>query len=326
MKSIKIPLSQGWAKDGLPKLPHYHAHYQGTANSEQIDYAKTMFTPNERKRLNGLAVIVNILVPWVVYCVIVVGLSFSSHYSYPYTVWTIPMTGIVIAKVVAVKAWLHRQKDSEPLWLTFCAISIVCATIAATVVGDWNFWTNMYDFYHIQGMNTYVSVNPSSTPGSTMMDAGRIYFAEGSHLDYEKTMGFRSGDEYCVVPVVNDKYNIDQRHRNWDTWAVGVNCCSEPAYFRCGQVDNPMARSGMRLLDNNLNTHFRLAVKQAEAAYGIKAIHPVFFHWVQDPLYESNQLRREGYKWSLVSSCIYLVCQAFATVTMCVLFGRIARY
>eukprot|EP00438_Fugacium_kawagutii_P029114 Skav233711 [mRNA] locus=scaffold2120:100002:105477:+ [translate_table: standard] len=117
-------------------------------------------------------------------------------------------------------------------------------------------------------------VNPGREKGQQLMDAGRVYFEDGTGLDTSKSMAFRNLDRYCVAPIVFGQ--------------VGVNCCSgTTADFRCGEFDNPKARSGLRLMrqmpraggletasermtvtlnqGEDQRPFFRLAVQQAEA-------------------------------------------------------------
>merc|ERR1719443_992372 len=116
-------------------------------------------------------------------------------------------------------------------------------------------------------MNSYPSVNPATKRGQQMMDSGRVYFAPGTALDVKKSMGFKNHDTYCVAPITNGCDKLP----TYDFWAVGVNCCNGASTaFRCGDFNNPHARSGLRVIREDQHPFFRLAVKQAEAAYNIK--------------------------------------------------------
>merc|ERR1740139_910007 len=132
------------------------------------------------------------------------------------------------------------------------------------------------------------------------MDAGRIVFKAGSHLDISKSMGFKNMDIYCVAPVVSAT-NKTAATASLDFWAVGINCCSgHMPDFHCGEFYNSNARSGLRLMRDDQRAYFRLAVEQAEAAYNIQATHPIFMYWMQDPATEINAYQDDAYKYWLI--------------------------
>merc|ERR1719487_3180586 len=108
-------------------------------------------------------------------------------------------------------------------------------------------------------------------------------------------MAFKNRDTYCVAPIV---INQTRNASSFDFWAVGLNCCSgRPGDFNCGEYNNPHASSGLRVMRDDQREFYRLAVKQAEAAYDLKAKHPLFFYWMEDPGAEIAAYMDEGFKY-----------------------------
>jgi len=282
-----------------------------------------VFAPSKRRRMNLVAICVNILLPWLLFCTIYAAMSFFLHYQRPTLAWLLVLVGFGMSGVAAFLAHRAKQRAQDATWFTFAAISMAVAVALATVVGDMNFWYNMQPFYDISNLNTYPSVNPAREKGQQLMDAGRVYFAEGTTLDMRKAMGFKNLDLYCVAPIVSGQ----QQLASYDFWAVGINCCSGVSSdFRCGEFNNPQARSGLRLMRDDQRPFFRLAVQQAEAAYNIKSTHPLFFHWMQDPVMAMNDYRDDGFKYYLLGIFTHFSFNVFCVVCAVVAFSKIGRY
>jgi len=287
--------------------------------------ATSAFAPRAKhKRLNLLAVCINMFIPWMLFTFIFFIMSFEPHYWSPTTVYTIVFLSFVFPLVSAVLTYVHYLRDRDPMWFTFSTISLIGAIIIATVCGDYNFNVNMQTYFDMEYMNTYPSVNPAHGQGPLFADAGRVYFTDGSAIDQKKTMGFRNLDTYCVAPITNAKH----KQYTYDFWAVGVNCCGgEGGQFRCGEFNNPNARSGLRLMRNDQLPYFRLAVQQAEAAYNLKATHPLFFYWLQDPVHEmDHDYRDKGYHTFLMLVFAYFVFNVFCVLSATVAFSKLGAY
>ncbi|CAK9086546.1 unnamed protein product [Durusdinium trenchii] len=231
-----------------------------------------------RMNLNALAIAVNLLLPWCVFCFVCCTLSFSWHYQAPMLAWSTVLLGLMLAAFTAKLAACSEETD--PKWYAFFSFAIAAAVLAAAACGEFNYRTYNVAAYDLKNMNAYPDVNPA-TKGQQLMDAGRLYFVDGSALDLKKAMSFKNDDTYCVAPIILGK---DQM-ASYDFWAVGVNCCpGQSPDFRCGEYNNAHARAGLRLMSDVERPFYRLAVQQAEAAYNIRTEHPMFFHWVQDPV------------------------------------------
>jgi hypothetical protein len=284
---------------------------------------ESIFMPGKRRRLNLTAVCANIFLPWFVFCGISSLMSFNVHYTAPLVAKASIVAGLVIAAMMALLGYRAKQRDADPAWFNFATMAVIIATIAGTVSADMNYWYNMHTFYDLQTLNTYPAINPAIERGQQMMDAGRVYFAAGTHLDTKKAIAFKNNDLYCVAPITHDNGHL----ASYDFWAVGLNCCSGVSSdFRCGEYYNPHARSGLRLMRDDQRPFFRLAVQQAEAAYNIKSAHPLFFYWLQDPIAEMNNYRDDGFKWFLLGIFAHFGFNTFCVLCATVGFSKIGRF
>jgi len=285
--------------------------------------AASVFTPGKRRRMNLVAICLNIFLPWFMFSTLYAAMSFSFHYQRPAITWVLVALGFCTVILAGLLAYQTKKKERDPMWYTFATLALGLAVVLAVILGDMNFWYNMQPFYDIENLNTYPSVNPAREKGQQLMDAGRVYFADGAMLDMRKAMGFKNLDLFCVAPIVHGEEQL----ASYDFWAVGINCCSGVSSdFRCGEFNNPHARSGLRLMRDDQRPFFRLAVQQAEAAYNIKATHPLFFYWMQDPVAEMNAYRDDGFKYYLLGIFTHFAFNLFCVVIAVVGFSKIGRY
>merc|ERR1719486_1405096 len=206
------------------------------------------------------------------------------------------------------------------MWYHYAAVKFFIAVTAGALLGDANYHFYMHTFYDIENLNTYPSVNPTVERGQQLMDSGRVYFSPGTRLDISKSSAFKNTDIYCVTPIVVGKDKLP----SYDFWAVGLNCCSGKANdFHCGEYNNEYARAGLRQMRDDQRPFFRLAVQQAEAAYNVKAAHPLFYFWLQDPIAEMNSYQEEGFKWYLLGILIHFGFSVVSVLAAAVGFSKL---
>lgn len=181
-----------------------------------------------------------------------------------------------------------------PIWMC-----LMCCT-AAVMAGALCFylWSAYLRTYaHLAGLEVYERVDPSIVPGLQVQDAGLVDFVEG--VDIDRARGgclVQGGHTYCVAPIMHGGRVLDNlgdapRFGTYDYFAVGVDCCACPNRdFRCGDWRNPMAHGGVRSKDTESRPLYRLAVDEWAATYEKKLGYPLFFDWVDDPVYRWNAL------------------------------------
>jgi len=259
-------------------------------------------------------------------------MSFSLHYQQPMFAYFIVFLCFLVVVWSGVSAADEARKKvvgigREPTWYIFMFVTLFLAWGCGLMFGDANFFKNLQPFYDIANLNTYPKIDPSKFRGQQLMDAGRIVFTPNVKLDLRRSMGFKNLEMYCVAPITVGDENVSYRTmETYDFWAVGTNCCSgNDADFHCGEFNNPRAHAGLRLMRDEQRAFFRLAVQQAEAAYSIKAVHPLFFYWMQDPIEEVNAYQDEGFKYYLYGMFSYFILQLFLVVCAVIAFSRLGK-
>lgn len=278
------------------------------------------------ERFNKPAMCFAFWVPFLLFAFLLTVCTFTVHYNTEAAYRAICVFFgclVIFFGFLAFRAVRRKAEgQGEPTWYVFLAVTALLAYLLAYALGNSNYARNMKPYYDWMNLNVYPLVNPIETRGQQLMDMGRVTFTSDSRLLLPKSMGFRNQEIYCVAPIVSGNQSMNQ----WDLWAVGTNCCSgHTADFACGEFNNPMAHSGLRLMRDDQRPYFRLALEQAEAAYNIKSVHPVFMYWMQDPLAEINAYQDEGFKAHMLSIFVFFAWQLFLVVVATVIFAKMGH-
>lgn len=279
-----------------------------------------------RQRIDVVSLCMSLTVPWLFFIAIYGLMMFEFRYTHPLYSGLLVALGLLVvlgvgaAGGLAAQARRRGQSGRDPTWTLFLFGTLLAAWVLAYVYGRQTFslYTRLY--YDYQHMATYLDVSPAAASGKQLMDAGQVLFVNGTAVDIRRSTGFKNVDTYCVAPITLPGQELPF----YDFWAVGLGCCTAgSADFACGESRSPGARGGLRLLREDQRGFFRLAVAQAESAHQIKAAHPLFFHWTDDPAAEAASLLDDGYRfffigmlahfaWQLL--CVGLAAAAFAKV------------
>jgi len=287
---------------------------------------KSPFLQARRRRLNVVPLFICVIVPWVVFTVVEAVLSFRLHHDAPGLSYAILGAAALVTIAVGCMGLTANGRrfanaEHEPTWLVFLFGCMLIAYILAFAAGERNYG-HLERYFSMQNLNNYTNISPAKTRGQQVMDAGVIQFTSEARVDLAKSMGFRNGHIYCVAPITVGSTPL----ASYDFWVVGTDCCSgNQANFHCTNFNNPRANGGLRLMSDTSRAFYRLAVQQAEAAYSIKAAHPLFFSWEQDPFEIVDSWKHAGrtdfYVWMLT----YLIFQTFLVAVATLTFAKMGH-
>eukprot|EP00419_Tripos_fusus_P001529 CAMPEP_0172679928 /NCGR_PEP_ID=MMETSP1074-20121228/16404_1 /TAXON_ID=2916 /ORGANISM="Ceratium fusus, Strain PA161109" /LENGTH=297 /DNA_ID=CAMNT_0013498171 /DNA_START=71 /DNA_END=960 /DNA_ORIENTATION=- len=277
----------------------------------------------QRRRMNAAAIMLNLFMPWALFCITFAASALTVRYESPRTYAFVVGCTFVFALApcaMAIRVRLNRHADLEyePTWHIFLAFSMITAWFAGFLLGDITYTQYTRPYCDMMNLNTYVDVSPAGWRGQQVMDAGTIQFATGSRLDITKSMGFKNKEMYCVAPITIGNGSLP----TYDFWVVGTDCCSGgQADFHCPSWNSRKALGGLRLLTDATRPFYRLAVQQAESAHGIKAAHPVFFTWVHDPMAMVEGWRQGAQQAFLFWMFVHLLTQIFLVVAASLVYA-----
>lgn len=255
---------------------------------------------------NKLAIPLSIVIPWIIFVATDAMFSFRLQFDLKCLLCILCAVILVMILFIFKKGIeVHRRLEEgdtsqKPHWWFFVASTGLFAFSMGCCIGDINYEINAWPYYAINHGTSYPNVNPDVVSGSQVVDATSIVFESGSHLNNLLAMSFMGRDIHCVVPIVKTN---STRLDSYDFWAVGTNCCpSKRPDFHCGEYKNPDARSGIVVLDAMERAFLNLAVQQAKGVYKIESKHPIFVHWMQDPVTVTNAYQEEAFSFWLLTA------------------------
>lgn len=248
-----------------------------------------------------------ILLPWFIFMLGFSLMCFRMHVNHEGLTWFLVLAIFFIVVILAIKA---IQTCAVEATLSSAAVKLHPLMFVtglgmwiAGLVGGQMVFRDFELYYDMIDLASYDSIDPAHTMGETLMDAGRVFFTRNSTVDVSKIGVFQHGDAHCVAPIISSKAT----YANYDFWAVGTNCCSiHHKTSHCQDWRNVEVHGGVRVMKENMQEYYRMAVQQAESEYNIQAIHPIFFQWVADPIVEVNDHRERGIKEYLMGSLLAL--------------------
>lgn len=289
----------------------------------------------QRQRMNFVAVCQCLFLPWILFCIVLGVTSFDIHYSKPWLCWLIVSIATIIVLWfgyfyvwATVNSKSREDEGAEPTWFVFLFITACLALACAVVLGNQIFANFTQRYYDYGNLNDYRYIDVQKMRGQQLMDGARLKFVEGTTLDLRKAIGFKNLHTYCVAPITfADPSGVKSELSSYDFWAVGLDCCSgDNTDYHCGDFDNPKARGGLRLLEDDDRSYYRLAVQQAEGMYHINADHPLFLYWTEDPVGEMNSWQQDAYKFFYLAMLVHFLWQLLCVVLAVVGFSKMGMY
>jgi hypothetical protein len=247
-----------------------------------------------------------IFLPWLTFVLLCFLYAYVYHH-FREVVWLASVGFIALA---AIFMSLSSRMDGR--WYSFLGILTLIAVVAGNIVGVYIYSQFFLQYWAYDMNRTYTNVLPSE-PAAAHADAGIIQFAASARIDTTKAVGYKSGQVYCVAPVMDETQTSRVEY-----WAAGDDCCKQRADFTCDSAADPSAQQGVVIFDANSwffqsrREYYELAVKQAEAAYDIvSAPDPIFIRWVSNGKEVQTEFAYYGKAFLVSAGAVYLLVSVF---------------
>lgn len=299
------------------------------ADSNMRKAYKTPFAAGQRVRMNILPMFLVQLLPIGVFMVCSSAATFQPMHKAPIVTSCFLAGVFFVCFVGLVVALWQRRRNPAPTWYSYVALMSTIGAISGTIFGLQTFRTLSQPYYEITDLKVIGHLIPSIEYGQDVLDAGIVYFADGSIIDRHRSWHFKQDTVYCVAPVVSNRKKSKTSSENvtepatqsYDFWVVGKDCCAVGGSdFRCGAAWHAAgAHSAIRALDAEALKYYRLAVEQAKSLYGMAAAHPIFFYWSSDPVLEVHGWMDESFRRFLFAVCSFCL---FSLITLVFAIGN----
>lgn len=241
-----------------------------------------------------------VLVPWLLFSLLLGLVAFSSDDLRPLA-YALLVASILLGFLFLAMGASGRNGNAALGCLTLLSIG-VAGGIGHTIKVDY-----MDEYWRLDEGAVYKEVKPSD-PGGTHRDASVLEFSGGSFVDMHRTEGYmKAGIVYCVAPIYSSKMASSPQY-----WAAGENCCDQRGNFTCGDVADPDARAGLRVVDER--NSYATAVRMAGSVYGLSPStdEPVFVSWTSNAEAYKDTLWTKASILAFTSSVVQLLVSIFA--------------
>jgi len=286
-------------------------------NPEAVPLVKP--AKSRRKLLNCHSIFLALVLPPLVFTVMIWLMSGDIRRKHGTATWFVASLLLVFSLVFGGYSILEKKKQTAtPSWSLYLALSLLAATVLGFLLGNYTYTSHMQQAFDIGELNSYVNVDPTQVRGEQLMDAGIIEFTPGTYVDINKSMAFKEKVMYCVAPITAGNSAL----ATYDLWVVGTNCCNgDEQKFNClGVSDN---FGVIRLMSDKARPYYRMAVQQAEATYGVRALHPLFFTWVPDVPTEELHWRLWSRNFVLTAMGAFFVVNLFCVGVASFAFSKL---
>lgn len=262
-----------------------------------------------------------IIVPWLMFVMIFLPFTFLYHF-YPVAIWCCVLAWCMMSFLFMLMDCRDRMGGQ---WYLFLGMLSFIACLSASLAGEYNYHTNMFQYYSYDESRAYTNVLPSE-PAGAHGDAGKITFSNTARVDTTRAAGFKQGSTYCVAPILDET-----QHDRVQFWAAGLDCCPSRGDFACDDAWNPLAKSGVVILDSeglfpNKRDNYMKATKQAAAAFGFETSdEAVLVRWVTDPQVIQDSYWTAGLDFMLALTFLYLAISIAAGVILHMFSKNVAR-
>lgn len=263
--------------------------------------AKSPFVSDHGYRVHCGTICNALLLPWALFVIVFSVMSLSIRREHNGFAWLLVTACLIVVGIIGLITYsgyatntphdMNMRRIHNREIYPFMFVTSLFWWFYAVIDGQLVF-AEFQLYYDNVDLATYEGIDPARSMGETLMDAGRVLFTPNTMLDLSMATSFQHDAMNCIVPIVSGNASLG----NYDFWAADMECCGVQKDFTCKNWDNRKVKGGIRILDENQQAYYKLAVQQAEAAYHIQSIHPLFFRWAADPIGEINQLRANGLK------------------------------
>merc|ERR1740130_2521576 len=126
-----------------------------------------------RKRLNGMSMLVSVLFPFAVFVAVYALTSFSFRYNSPTACWVcvvlIALFSVGLCGLLFQRARVRKERETDeeyqPMWYGFVCLSCLIAIVAAIILGCQNYDLRMVKVYDFQNLATYRDTDPANYVG-----------------------------------------------------------------------------------------------------------------------------------------------------------------